>query len=76
MKRLKKIKDISKKWIKTDVVGHFKNILLVGEKNPVSEMLVDSLDPSFNIFSLYNSRKFGESNDVLYEKDIAEFKDS
>lgn len=76
MKKLKKLSAVIKKWAKTDVIGTYKNILLVGERNPLSEDLIKTLDPSFNIFSIYNSEKYEEGFDMLHQSDVSNFKDN
>ncbi len=57
MKKLKILKNKLELFMKYDVIGSHKNILLVGSKNQVSNDLITSLDSTFNFFSIYNTKE-------------------
>lgn len=67
MKRIKKLIESLTRRVKYDALGFHKNIAIVGNEKGSSQRLVDSLDDSFNIFSLYTCG-FKETNDVYYHR--------
>lgn len=57
MKRVKNLGESIYGLFRHEVLGVFKNVLLVGGKTEFSEALVSKLDPSFNLFSIYGLKE-------------------
>lgn len=68
MKILKKALKYAKMTFRHDVIGFYKNILIVGKKNELSENLINSLNNSFNIYSILNTESYKEK--LFYERNL------
>ena len=68
MKLVKKGLEYLKMTFRHDVIGFYKNILIVGKQNELSKNLIGSLNNSFNIYSILNTDPYKEK--LFYEKNF------
>lgn len=64
---MKKVKNLISKlsiFSRHEILGNFKNVLFVGGREETSQNLINSLDKSFNVFSIFNKSNNAFNGDL------------